>query len=239
MTTKSRLPRIVPPCWHAPRTHAQKTPLTSPQCFCGLPGGPGGNAPRVEATSGGRAARDQPASVEPRAAQLIDALEAQLTEQGERTARLEAQLSEVEQRLADLSAAVPAIVPAAAHEDHRRREVREIGWRWSQAAEWSYWLRRCEGFVVRDGSGAVGVVESVRFGGDLELPETLVVGAGGRGRRRHVEIAVSELAEVDPEQREVVLAGSADALVLPGASRWLPRWLPLRRHFVWPRSARS
>jgi len=157
-------------------------------------------------------------------AQLIGALEAELAEQGEWLARLQARLDEVERRLAERGAAVPESgattgeVGGATHRDPGDHVVRAISGRpWDETAEWSYLLRRCEGFRVCDSSGLLGVVESVRFGNDLELPETLVVGAGGRGRRRHVEIAVSEVADVDSEQRRVKLAVPARAWLFPGS----------------------
>ena len=166
-------------------------------------------------------------------AHLIGALEAEVTEQGEWLARLEARLDEVERRLPEPSAAAPDSGAAApemppAHGAPGDRVVREIGaWPWNESAEWSYLLRRCEGFRVCDNSGLLGVVESVRFGNDLELPETLVVGSGSRGRRRHVEVAVSEVADVDPEQGQVKLAVPARAWLFPGsAHRRLRRRVP-------------
>jgi len=165
---------------------------------------------------------------------LIAALEAELTEQGERLARLEARLDKVERRLPEPGAARPdpgtaaPKIARAAHGARGDRVVRAIGdWPWNESAEWSYLLRRCDGFRVCDSSGVLGVVESVRFANDLELPETLVVGAGGRGRRRHVEIAVSEVADVDPEKQQVKLAVPARAWLFPGGGqRRLRRRLP-------------
>jgi hypothetical protein len=162
-------------------------------------------------------------------AHLIGALEAELTEHGEWLARLEARLAEVERRLpesgADLGAAAPEV--PAEHAERGKRVIREIGaGPWTESAEWSYLLRRCEGFRVCDSSGLLGVVESVRFENDLDLPETLVVGTGGPGRRRHVEIAVSEVANVDPEQQQVKLAVPARAWLFPVSSRRLRRRLP-------------
>jgi hypothetical protein len=165
----------------------------------------------------------------------MGALEAELTEQGERLARLEARLDEIERRFPkpgaaapDPGAAVPQVEPIA-HGDPGQRRVREIAARpWADSDEWSYLLRRCEGFQVCDSSGLLGLVESIRFGYDLELPETLVVDAAGRGRRRQVEIAVSEVAGVYPEQRQVKLAVPARAWLFPGSPharirRWLRR----------------
>jgi hypothetical protein len=69
-----------------------------------------------------------------------------------------------------------------------------------------YWLRRCEGFRVDGPEGRIGHVYSIRFGGSAE-PDLLEVRAGLLGRRMLL-IPVAQVAEVIPEERRLVLAGS-------------------------------
>jgi hypothetical protein len=180
----------------------------------------------VDTGGKGKAARAlREPSVDEAAIELMVALEAELTEQSERLARLEARLDEVERRLSGSATAAPEILPAAQGSSSKHAIPQIGGWPWDEAAEWSYLLRRCEGFCLCDSSGLLGVVESIRFGNDLELPETLVIATGGRGRRRRVELSVSEVAEVDPEQRQVKLAVPARAWLFPGrAHRRLRQW---------------
>jgi hypothetical protein len=61
-----------------------------------------------------------------------------------------------------------------------------------------YWLRRCEGFRVEGPGGRLGHVKGIRLGSSAD-PEALEVGAGLLGRRRLL-IAVSEIAEIVPEE---------------------------------------
>jgi hypothetical protein len=68
-----------------------------------------------------------------------------------------------------------------------------------------YWLRRSEGFRVEGPGGRVGQVRGIRFGSCAD-PEVLEVGAGLLGRRRLL-IAVSEVSEVLPEERRLILRG--------------------------------
>jgi hypothetical protein len=68
-----------------------------------------------------------------------------------------------------------------------------------------YWLRRCEGFRVEGPGGRVGYVRGIRFGSEAD-PEALEVGAGLLGRRRLL-IPVSEVAQILPEERRLILHG--------------------------------
>jgi hypothetical protein len=157
-----------------------------------------------------RSARGQAALVE-----LITALEAELVEERERAERLEERINRLEQQLAPFVPAEP---------DHQSRDQEEpVGkttrstidaWRWDDADERAYWLRRCEGFRVRDSSGVLGHVDSVRFLRELEEPDTLVV-LNKRWPRRECMIAVSEIAEIAPERREIMLAVPALDWLLP------------------------
>jgi hypothetical protein len=69
-----------------------------------------------------------------------------------------------------------------------------------------YWLRRCEGFLIDGPGGRIGRVGGVRFGSSAE-PEVLEVRAGLFGRRTLL-IAASEVAEVVPAERRLILSGS-------------------------------
>jgi hypothetical protein len=154
--------------------------------------------------------------------ELIVALEAELSDERERTALLEERLRRVEGRLAARDAA-ERVAPAPRREVRRRAPVRSIDpVRWDEAAEWDYWLRRCEGFRLLDHTGVLGVVESVRFGRALDRPETLAVVTGRPWRRRRFEVAVSEVAEVSGERHQITLAVPAGGWLLPAAAR--RRW---------------
>jgi hypothetical protein len=69
-----------------------------------------------------------------------------------------------------------------------------------------YWLRRCEGFRVDGPGGRIGHVRAIRFGATAE-PEALEIRAGMLGRRTLI-VPVSEVEEVIPEQRRLILRGS-------------------------------
>ena len=69
-----------------------------------------------------------------------------------------------------------------------------------------YWLRRCDGFRVEAPGGRIGYVNGIRFGSSAD-PEVLEVGAGLLGRRRLL-IAVSEVAQILPEERRLILRRS-------------------------------
>jgi hypothetical protein len=153
---------------------------------------------------------------------LIVALEAALSEERERTAQLETRLERIEEHLG-VGAPVEAVPRPGAGEAEARVEAPRVSidtWHWDAAEEETYWLRRCEGFRVRDSSGELGVVDSVRFGHDLDRPETLLVVARRHGRRRRFEVAASELAAISPEQREITLAVPARDWLLPSSSPW-------------------
>jgi hypothetical protein len=152
---------------------------------------------------------------------LIVALEARLSEERERTAQLEARLERIEEHLG-VAARVDAL-PRSDQQTEARAEAPRVSidtWRWDETEEETYWLRRCEGFHLRDSSGELGVVDSVRFGRELDRPETLLVMARRHGRRRRFEVAVSELAAISPEEREITLAVPARDWLLPSPSPW-------------------
>ena len=69
-----------------------------------------------------------------------------------------------------------------------------------------YWLRRCEGFRVDGPGGRIGRVRGVRFDASAE-PEVLEVGAGLLGRPTLL-IPVTEIGEVIPEQRRLIMRGT-------------------------------
>jgi hypothetical protein len=153
--------------------------------------------------------------------ELIGTLRTELLEAVERTAQLEKRVQRLEGQLYAANLPDEATPPPPNEpEVVAHLAVRPIeSSRWDEAAERAYWLRRCEGFRVCDSSGVLGTVDSIRFGHDLDLPDTLVVLAQRRGRRRRFEIAVSELAKISPEQEEITLAVPARDWLLPTASR--------------------
>ena len=73
-----------------------------------------------------------------------------------------------------------------------------------------YWLRCCEGFRVDGPDGRIGWARGVRFSGSAE-PQVLEVQAGLFGLRTLL-IAASEVAEVVPKERWLILADSPGLL---------------------------
>ncbi len=147
--------------------------------------------------------------------ELITVLEAELVEERERAGRLEDRVNRLEQQLAPSAPAEPVQQSPDRGEPVGKTARSTIdSWRWDEADERAYWLRRCEGFRVSDSSGVLGHVESVRFLRELEEPDTLVV-LNKRWPRRECEIAVSEVAEIAPERREITLAVPALDWLLP------------------------
>lgn len=147
--------------------------------------------------------------------ELITALEAELVEERERANRLEDRINRLEQRLAPPTPAEPVQQSPDQGEPVSKTARPTIdSWRWDESDERAYWLRRCEGFRVSDSSGVLGHVDSVRFLRELEEPDTLIV-LNKRWPRRLCEIAVSEVAEIAPERREITLAVPALDWLLP------------------------
>jgi uncharacterized coiled-coil protein SlyX len=171
--------------------------------------------------------------------ETLDALEAELVEARQRATELEARVRTIEERLAAAETLdAPARPPHERMVEARPAPIRSIdSWRWDEAAESAYWLRRCEGFEVTDNSGVLGIVDSIRFGRDLDRPETLMVVAGRRWRRRQFAVAVSELAEVSPEEQRVRLAVPARDWLLPPSRRG--RLRAVRRHGHMPFGGRE
>src|SRR4029079_4971257 len=75
-----------------------------------------------------------------------------------------------------------------------------------------YWLGHCEGFDIRAGDRRVGVVEYVRDGSAHRHPESPVAPTG-RFRTRVLEVPVSDVEALDPEDETLwiseTLASSA------------------------------
>jgi hypothetical protein len=184
-----------------------------------------GESERVRSQSGQRQRPDGHRAAVPELRQveqeLIVALEAALREERERTTELETRVELIEQRLAAASPVAAAHPPSANQTKAPAAAVPTSidSCRWDEADEETYWLRRCEGFRLCDSSGVLGVVDSVRFGHDLDRPETLIVVARRRWRRRRFEVAASELAEISPDQQQITLAVPARDWLLPTASR--------------------
>lgn len=81
------------------------------------------------------------------------------------------------------------------------------------------WLR-CEGFCVESPDGRIGFVAELRFSSRIDRPDELVVHAGLLGRRILI-VPVSEVTEIRPGQRRIVLgrSPSPSASGLAGESR--------------------
>lgn len=69
----------------------------------------------------------------------------------------------------------------------------------------SYWLRRCEGFLVETPTKRIGRVTGIRYGETTNKPAVLEVRAGLFGRTRLL-ISVDDITEIDPEQDVLTLA---------------------------------
>jgi hypothetical protein len=151
----------------------------------------------------------------------IAALRDELLYALERTAQLEGRVRRLEEGFAAASPHDVATPPSPSEPEVAHVTVRPINsWRWDETAEQAYWLRRCKGFRVCDSSGVLGSVDSIRFGDDLDLPETLVVLASHRWRHRRFEVAVSEIADISSEREQITLAVPGRDWLLPAASRW-------------------
>jgi hypothetical protein len=91
----------------------------------------------------------------------------------------------------------------------------------------AYWVARCEGFVVETPTGRFGVVEEVRFGSRIDVPDLIGVRVDGI-RRRFRLIPVEEVIAVDAETGVVSVSSASFQ-----ATR-----RPDRHHFIrapWPR----
>jgi hypothetical protein len=77
--------------------------------------------------------------------------------------------------------------------------------------ERSFWLHRCDGFVVEAAGRRVGVVENLRFESSTVEPDEIVVRLGRLPRRR-LPVPASAVAGVDPKRRRLVLDERAPAV---------------------------
>jgi hypothetical protein len=68
-------------------------------------------------------------------------------------------------------------------------------------------LARCEGFDVESPGGYVGIVEGLRFGSRIDVPDLLEV-RGGRFGRELMLIPIEAVAEVSVEEERLVVRGS-------------------------------
>ena len=68
----------------------------------------------------------------------------------------------------------------------------------------SYWLRRCEDFLVETPTKRIGRVTGIRYGETTNEPEALEVRAGLFGRTR-ILISVLDITDIDPGQRRLAL----------------------------------
>jgi hypothetical protein len=102
------------------------------------------------------------------------------------------------------------------------------------AEDREYWLGHCEGFDVRAGDRVVGVVEYVRYGSAHDRPDAIFA-LSGTFRSRVLEVPVSDVEELDPDDETVwiseALAATAPfapaglAAHVAGVRRW---WTGLR-----------
>jgi hypothetical protein len=100
-----------------------------------------------------------------------------------------------------------------------------------------YWLCRCEGFLVDDPRGRLGVVTEVRFHSRHDRPDELVVQGGLLGNRVSV-VPVSEVVALVPRQARILTSAShrrpaLDRVArlrvhLPTAARWALKARPVR-----------
>jgi len=152
---------------------------------------------------------ETPDKVEPERPTLVE-LEQQLHDQARRIAELESKLALLPAGESDGS---------AGQSNAPRRTValrRQIG------PDREFWLAHCEGFLVDSPEGPVGVVETVRFGSRLDLPDEIEIRAG---RIRPIEfvVPIEEIVEVDPEAELIRLAYGPRVTRHPWAHTLLPR----------------
>jgi hypothetical protein len=67
-------------------------------------------------------------------------------------------------------------------------------------------LLRCEGFEVDSPVGLVGIVEGLRFGSRIDVPDFLEV-RGGRLGRELLLVPVEAVQEISPEEERVLVRG--------------------------------
>lgn len=70
--------------------------------------------------------------------------------------------------------------------------------------ETDYWLRHCDGFRVDGPDGRIGVVDHVELGFGADVPDVVAV-ASGLFRIRLTRIPLSDVVEVQPDRRRLVV----------------------------------
>jgi hypothetical protein len=70
--------------------------------------------------------------------------------------------------------------------------------------EAEYWLRRCDGFRVDGPDGRIGVVDHVEQDLEADVPDVVAV-ASGLWRIRRISIPLTEVVEVQPGRRRIVV----------------------------------
>jgi hypothetical protein len=123
---------------------------------------------------------------------------------------LEGQLGELATQLAALRDAVPGAYgahlarteePAVRPRPATRLIELPRGDAWSQ----SYWLRRCEGFLVEVDKHSLGSVDALHFERHHDRPDALIVAVDGR-RHRLCFVSVEDIAEISPENERIILS---------------------------------
>jgi hypothetical protein len=131
-----------------------------------------------------------PAQDDPQPSSLAE-LERRLHDQAERIAELESRVALLPREEQAASNGGPQ-VPRRTVALRREKDSRE------------FWLAHCEGFLVDSPTGPVGVVESVRFGSRLDMPDEVEIRAG-RLRALELVVPVAEIDAVDPEHERIRL----------------------------------
>jgi hypothetical protein len=120
-------------------------------------------------------------------------------------AQLERQVQDQAQRIAELESKLALMIGAPqASPEEREAPRRTVAVRRHDGAGREYWLAHCEGFQVVSPTGAVGVVQSVRFGSRLDLPDEVEIRAG-RLRPLELVVPIAEVEDVEPEKERIRL----------------------------------
>ena len=131
----------------------------------------------------------------------LDEMERQLRDQARRIAELETKL-----------ALLPA-GEACASLEQPRAPRRTVALRRQNGPDREFWLAHCEGFLVESPDGPVGVVETVRFGSRLDLPDEIEIRAG-RIRAIELVVPIEQIEEIDADG-ELIRLGYDPRLARP------------------------
>ena len=82
----------------------------------------------------------------------------------------------------------------------------------------SYWLRRCEGFLVETPTKRIGRVTGIRYGETTNQPEALEIRARPVRANKRILISVHDITDIDPEQRRLALEDAPRLLSNEGSA---------------------